>query len=92
MLPYIKEALEIASNFSEDEQKILATHWIQEMKSPDCIEKIKDEMKWEKTFSESQDVLRILADRALEEIKQGKAEKIEWDKLWPCTIRHIPTK
>jgi len=36
---------------------------------------------WEKTFSESQDVLEILADRALEEIKQGKAEEIEWDKL-----------
>ncbi len=81
MLPYIKEALEIASNFSEDEQKILASHWIQEMKSPDCIERIKDEMKWEKTFSESQDILEILADKALEEIKQDKAEEIGWDKL-----------
>ncbi len=81
MLPYIKEALEIASNFTEDEQKILADHWIQEMKSPDCIEKIKDEMKWEKTFSESQDILGILADKALEEVKHGKAEEIGWDKL-----------
>ena len=41
MLPYIKDVLEIVSNFSEDEQKILASHWIQEMKSPDCIERIK---------------------------------------------------
>ena len=81
MLPYIKEALEIASNFSEEEQKILASHWIQEMKSSDCIERIKDEMKWEKTFSESQDILEILADRALAEAKQGKAEEIGWDKL-----------
>jgi len=68
MLPYIKEALEIASNFSEDEQKILANHWIQEMKSPDCIERIKNEMKWEKTFSESQDILEMLADKAIKEM------------------------
>ncbi len=81
MLPYIKEALEIASNFSEDEQKILADHWMQEMKSPDCIERIKDEMKWEEPFSESQDILEMLADKALDEVKQGKAEEIGWDKL-----------
>ena len=81
MLSCIKEAIEIASNFSKDEQKLLASHWIQEMKSPACIERIKDEMKWEKTFSESQDVLEILADRALVEIKAGKAEETGWDEL-----------
>ena len=81
MLSSIKEAIKIASNFPKEEQKLLASHWIQEMKSPDCIERIKNEMKWVKTFSESQDVLEILADRALEEIKEGKAEEIGWDEL-----------
>ncbi len=51
------------------------------MKSPDCVERIKDEIKWEKAFSESQDVLEKRADRALEEIKEGKAEEIGWDEL-----------
>ena len=67
MLSSIKEAIEIASNFPKEEQNLLANHWIQEMKSPDCIERIKGEMKWKKTFSASQDLLEILADRALEE-------------------------
>ena len=77
MLSCIKEAVNIAANFSKDEQKMLARHWIQEMKSPDCIERMKDEIKWEKTFRESQDVLEILADNALKEIKEGKSEEVE---------------
>ena len=81
MLSSIKEVIEIASNFPEEDQKLLANHWIQEMKSPDCIGRIKDEMKWEKTFSESQNVLEILADKALKEINEGKSEEIGWDKL-----------
>jgi len=32
------------------------------------IEEIQEEMKWEKTFAESQDVLEALADKALEKI------------------------
>jgi len=81
MLSSIKEAVEIASNFPDEDQKLLANHWIHEMKSPDCIERIRDEIKWDKTFSESQDVLETLADKALEEIKDGKAEEIGWNKL-----------
>ncbi len=38
-------------------------------------------MKWKKTFSESQDILGMLADIALEEVRQGKAEEIGWDTL-----------
>ena len=39
-----------------------------------------DEMKWEKSFSESQDALEMLANKALEQARQGKAEEIGWDE------------
>ena len=81
MISTLEEAFKMASKLPEKEQKILASHWIQEMKTPNIIDIIKDEMKWEKSFSESQDVLEILADKALRDIEQGKAEEIGWDKL-----------
>ncbi|MBL7093798.1 hypothetical protein ISS22_07475 [candidate division KSB1 bacterium] len=71
----------MASKLSDDEQKMLAFHWIQEMKTPNFLEVIKDEMKWEESFSKSQDVLEMLADEALRDIEQGRAEEIGWDKL-----------
>lgn len=81
MTEILEKAFQIASNFSEAEQEVLADHWIREMRTPHFIEMIKDEMKWEQSFSESQDVLEILADKALKEIREGKAEEIEWDEL-----------
>jgi len=47
---------------------MIAIHWIRELKFPDFIEMIKDELKWEKSFSESQELLEILAHQALKEI------------------------
>ena len=81
MIATLEEAFKMASELSEDEQNILAFHWIQEMKTPNFLEIIKDEMKWEKSFSESQNVLEMLADKALRDIEQGRAEEIGWDKL-----------
>jgi len=51
------------------------------MKIPDFIEMIKDDMQWEKSFSESQDVLEMLADKAIKEAEEGKSEIIGWDEL-----------
>jgi len=81
MTEILEKAFKIASNFSDEEQEVLANHWIREMRTPNFIEMIKDEMKWEKSFSKSQDVLEMLANKALEEARQGKAEEIGWDEL-----------
>lgn len=77
----LEKAFKMASKLSDDEQKMLAFHWIQEMKTPNFLEVIKDEMKWEESFSKSQDVLEMLTDEALRDIEQGRAEEIGWDKL-----------
>lgn len=63
----------MASEFSKKEQEMIAIHWIRELKFPDFIEMIKDELKWEKSFSESQELLEILAHQALKEIVEKKA-------------------
>jgi hypothetical protein len=81
MAVILEEAFKMASKFSEKEQEIIALHWIGEMKIPNFIEMIKDDMKWEKSFSESQDVLEMLADKALKEAIAGKAEPTGWDRL-----------
>ena len=81
MTEILEKVFKIASNFSEEEQEVLANHWIQEMRTPNFIELIKDEMKWEDSFSKSQDVLEMLASKALEQARQGKAEEIGWDEL-----------
>ncbi len=81
MIAIWEELLKTASEFSEEEQKLLATRWLYEIKMPDFIEAVRDEMKWEKSFSESQDVLEMMADKALREVREGKAEQIGWDEL-----------
>ncbi len=81
MTTALEQVFEMASKFSEEEQRILANHWLREIRTPDFIEIIRDEMKWEKSFSETQDVLEKMADRALEEIREGKAEQVGWDEL-----------
>lgn len=81
MTEILEKAFKIALNFSKEEQEVLANHWIREMRTPNFIDIIKDEMKWDKSFLESQDVFEMLADKALEEARQSKAEEIGWDEL-----------
>lgn len=64
-----------------NEQEILGNYWIHEMRQSNLIEIIKDEIKWQKAFSESQDILEMLADKALEEYRQGKSKQAGWDDL-----------
>ncbi|MEI6260759.1 MAG: hypothetical protein WCR46_12745, partial [Deltaproteobacteria bacterium] len=81
MTAILQEAFNMASGFSEKEQEIIALRWIGEMKIPDFIEMIKDDVQWEKSFYESQDVLEMLADKAIKEAEEGKSERIGWDEL-----------
>lgn len=81
MTAILQEAFNMASGFSEKEQEIIALHWIGEMKIPDFIEMIKDDMQWEQSFSESQNALEMLADKAIKEAEEGKSERIGWDEL-----------
>lgn len=81
MMTVWEEFFRTASEFSEEEQKIMANRWFREMKQPDIIVIIRDENKWEQSFSDSQDILEMMADKALKEIGEGKAEQIGWDEL-----------
>ena len=72
MVTLLQRAFDMASKLPDEKQEALASLWIEE---------IEEEMRWEKTFAESQDVLEALADKALEEIAQGKAEEREWTEL-----------
>ncbi|MBF0388834.1 MAG: hypothetical protein HQK71_01890 [Desulfamplus sp.] len=80
-MQYLKRLLIWHPHFSEEEQEILGKYWIHEMQKANLIETIKDEIKWQKSFVESQDILEMLADKALEEYREGKAEKRGWDEL-----------
>jgi hypothetical protein len=47
----------------------------------DRTEKIEADRQWETLFSQSQDVLALLADEALKELHEGRTEEIDWDQL-----------
>ena len=47
----------------------------------DYIEDIRDEAKWKKSFSRTQDKLVAVARRARKEIAEGKASPMDVDKL-----------
>ncbi len=46
------------------------------------LTELESEKRWDKTFSESEDLLSQLADEALEEHRQGKTKILDLDKLW----------
>ncbi len=64
MIAIWEEVLKTVSEFSEEEQKILVSRWLREVKMPDFIKIIRDEMKWEKSFSESQGIRQYKIKRA----------------------------
>ena len=69
MVAVMEKLFEMASGFPEEEQEAVARYWLQELNTPNFIEKIKDELKWEKSFAESHDLLEAMADKALKEAK-----------------------
>ncbi len=72
MVTLLQEAFELASKLPREKQEALASVWIEEIHA---------DVKWERTFAASQDVLEALADKALEEIAEGKAEEVDWTAL-----------
>jgi hypothetical protein len=44
------------------------------------LKELEDEMRWEKSFANSQDALAKLASEAMAEYKAGKTEELEPDK------------
>ena len=80
MTTALEQVFEMASKFSEEEQRILANHWLREIRTPDFIEIIRDEMKWEKSFRRLRMSLKKWQIEP-EEIREGKAEQVGWDKL-----------
>jgi hypothetical protein len=81
MIAVMEKLFEMTRKFPEEEQDVVARYWLQELNTPNFIEKIKDELKWEKSFAESHDLLEAMADKALQEAGQGRAEKMGWDEL-----------
>jgi hypothetical protein len=45
------------------------------------LEEIEDEMRWDKAFANSQDVLAKFASEAMAEYKAGKTQELDPDKL-----------
>lgn len=72
MTKLLEEAFKKASKLSEAEQNALAK-WL--------LEELEDEKKWEKAFSESEDVLGQLADEAIEAHRKGKTKPMDFDRL-----------
>ncbi len=72
MTKMLEKAFEEASRLPESEQNALAKWLLDELHSA---------AKWERAFTDSQDVLEDLAEEALEEKRKGKARKLDPDHL-----------
>ena len=72
MTKLLQKAFAAASKLPEAEQNILAK-WV--------LGELAAEKRWEATFADSEDVLRELADEALEEHRKGKTKPLDTDTL-----------
>ncbi len=68
MTKLLKELIDKLSKLSPERQDELAALLLAE---------IEDEVRWDKSFAESQDALEKLADEALEEHKRGETRPLE---------------
>lgn len=68
----LEKAFEEASKLPETEQNVLARHWLEDLQA---------EVKWEKLFAGSEDVLEELATQALEADERGETEALNPDEL-----------
>ena len=72
MTKLLEKAFEEASKLTELEQNALARQLLNELA---------EEKKWEKSFSDSEDVLSRLANETVEEHQQGKTKPLDIDSL-----------
>jgi len=68
----LNKAFTEASKFSDLEQNSIA-QWL--------LDELASEKKWDRAFAESEDILGILADEALEQHRKGKTKILDPDKL-----------
>ena len=72
MTDLLNRAFNEASKFSDLEQNLIA-QWL--------LDELASEKKWDSTFADSEDILGILADEALEEHRNRKTKILDPDKL-----------
>ncbi len=72
MTKLLEKAFKNASKLPDIEQNVLAKWLLQELEA---------ERKWDQAFAESEDLLGLLADEALEAHRQGKTTPLDIDKL-----------
>ena len=72
MTTLLEQAVNRIKILSDNEQNAIAAL---------ILEEIDDDLRWDKSFASSQDVLAMLAEEAAEEINTGKSEVLDPDKL-----------
>jgi hypothetical protein len=72
MTKSLEKAFEKASKLPEVEQNALAK-WL--------LEELEAEKEWEKRFAQSEDVLDLLSDEALEAHRKGKGKPMDFSRL-----------
>lgn len=72
MTKLLEKAFKEAARLPEVEQNALAK-WL--------LEELHSERQWARAFSESEDVLELLADEALTEKRKGKTAPLDIDRL-----------
>jgi hypothetical protein len=72
MTKLLEHAVEKVKNLPENEQDAIAAF---------ILEELEDEIRWEKTFARSHDVLAKLAREAMEDEKEGKTKELDPDTM-----------
>ena len=72
MTKLLEKAFEKASKLPENEQNVIAK-WL--------LEELESERNWEKSFSESEDVLDILVKETIDAYEKGKTDQLDVNKL-----------
>jgi hypothetical protein len=72
MTKLLEQVVAKVAGLSESEQDAVAARWLEELE---------DDALWDATFAASQDVLAKMAVKARQDVKEGKAIEMGWDKL-----------
>jgi aspartate/glutamate racemase len=72
MTELLERAVKKVKSLPDSEQDAIATL---------ILEELEDEIRWDQAFARSQDVLAKLAAEARDEVRAGKAEALDPDKL-----------
>ena len=73
MTTLLEQAVNRVKILSDNEQNAIAAL---------ILEEIDDDLRWDKSFASSQDVLAMLAEEAAEEINTGKSEVLEGTSIY----------